>query len=45
VLARLGATNTHQRDFTLFLGSVLGLAVLAVVVFIATASREELDQE
>ena len=33
----------HQRRFTVFLGTVLGLAVLTVVIFVATAAREERD--
>jgi hypothetical protein len=37
VLATLGAASTHQRNFPLFLGLVLGVAVLIVVVFVATA--------
>jgi hypothetical protein len=35
----------HQRNFTGFLVSVLALAVLTVVVFVATASRGDVDPE
>ena len=35
----------HQRRVTVFLGVVLGLAVLTVVVFVATAAREEREPE
>ncbi|HEY7647649.1 MAG TPA: hypothetical protein VID04_01490 [Methylomirabilota bacterium] len=45
LLAYLGSTNTHQRDFTLFLVSVLGLAALAVTVFVLTAPRGGPDPE
>jgi hypothetical protein len=45
LLAFLGAAGTHQRNFTLFLGSVLGLAVLAVAVFVLTEPREGADRE
>jgi hypothetical protein len=38
VLAVLGAAHVHQRNFPLFLGSVLALAVLAVAVFVFTAA-------
>jgi hypothetical protein len=39
LLAALGTARTHQQSFTLFLGLVLGMAVLTVVVFVVTASR------
>jgi hypothetical protein len=29
----------HQQNFSLFLGAVMGLAVLAVAVFVLTAPR------
>lgn len=38
VLYRLGATGFHHRHFELFLAVVLGLAVLIVGVFVATAT-------
>ena len=37
MLAALGAANLHQQNFPLFLTAVLGLSVLAVVVFMLTA--------
>ena len=45
LLAVLGSAGTHQRNFTLFLGSVLGLAVLAVAVFVLTEPRGEPTRE
>jgi hypothetical protein len=36
----LGAARTHQQNFPLFLAAVLGLSVLAVAVFVLTASPE-----
>jgi len=39
LLAVLGTARTHQQSFALFLGLVLGMAVLTVVVFVVTASR------
>jgi hypothetical protein len=33
--------RTHQQNFTLFLSVVLGVALLVVVVFVATAPRDE----
>jgi hypothetical protein len=45
LLAVLGSAGTHQRNFTLFLGSVLGLAVLAVAVFVLTEPRGGADRE
>jgi hypothetical protein len=36
--------GTHQRNFTLFLGSVLGLAVLAVAVVVLTEPRGGADR-
>jgi hypothetical protein len=40
VLYGLGAAGFHHRYFDLFLAAVLGLAVLIVVVFVATAPDE-----
>jgi len=37
----LGAANTHQRNFPLFLTAVLALSALVVAVFVATADRRE----
>ena len=37
MLAVLGAANTHQRNFPLFLIAVLALSVVAVAVVVATA--------
>ena len=37
LLAVLGAARTHQQNFALFLTAVIGLSVLAVVVFVLTA--------
>ena len=45
LLAVLGGSGTHQRNFPLFLASVIGLSVLAVTVFIFTASPEAADAE
>lgn len=39
LLAAVGAAGTHQRDFPLFLTAVLGVSILAVVIFVATAPR------
>jgi hypothetical protein len=41
LLAALGVARTHQQNFTLFLSVVLGVAVLVVVVFVATEPRGE----
>lgn len=41
MLAALGATHMHQRDFPLFLVTVLGVSMLAVVVFVLTGSRDD----
>jgi uncharacterized membrane protein YeaQ/YmgE (transglycosylase-associated protein family) len=38
LLALLGAAGMHQKNFTLFLVSVLGAAVVTVVVYVATSS-------
>jgi hypothetical protein len=38
ILYSLGATGFHHRHFDLFLAAVLGLAVVTVAVFVATAS-------
>jgi hypothetical protein len=40
MLAALGARNMHQHNFPLFLGIVLGVAVLTAVVFMVTAPRD-----
>jgi cytochrome c oxidase assembly factor CtaG len=40
LLAVLGTARTHQQYFTVFLVAVIGLSVLAVVVFVLTAPRE-----
>ncbi|MGH7389767.1 MAG: hypothetical protein ACREM3_09960 [Candidatus Rokuibacteriota bacterium] len=40
ILYGLGTTGFHHRHFDLFLATVLGLAVLAVIVFVATARDE-----
>ena len=39
LLAVLGTARTHQQSFALFLGLVLGMAVLTVGVFVVTAPR------
>ena len=38
ILYALGATGFHHRHFDVFLATVLGLAVLTVAVFVATAT-------
>ncbi len=38
ILYALGSTGFHHRHFDVFLATVLGLAVLTVVVFAATAT-------
>ena len=43
LLAALGAAGTHQRHFTLFLAAVLGAAVVTVLVFVVTATRDAPD--
>lgn len=40
-LAVLGAARTHQQNFVLFLGIVLGLALAVVAVFVVTAGDDE----
>ena len=45
VLTWLGRANMHQRNFPLFLGAVLGLAVLIVGVFVATGSGDEAETD
>ena len=40
LLAVLGTARTHQQSFALFLGLVLGMAVLTVVVFVAPRPPE-----
>jgi len=37
VLGALGAARTHQQNFPLFLAVLVGLALLTVAVFVATA--------
>ncbi|HSF04626.1 MAG TPA: hypothetical protein VLG10_02450 [Methylomirabilota bacterium] len=39
ILYALGATGLHHRQFDLVLATVLGLAVLIVVIFAATATE------
>jgi len=41
LLAVLGAAGTHQRSFPLFLTAVLGLSVLTIAVFVATADTRK----
>jgi hypothetical protein len=41
VLAAFGAAQAHQKNFPLFLVTVLALSVLAVVVFVLTRSRDD----
>jgi len=41
VLGTAGTARTHQQNFVLFLGIVLGLAVAVVAVFVATAGDDE----
>jgi hypothetical protein len=36
----LGAARTHQQNFPLFLTVVVGLSMLAVAVFVVTATPE-----
>lgn len=43
LLGALGVARTHQHNFPLFLAAVLGLAVLIVVVFVATATGDARD--
>jgi hypothetical protein len=40
VLARLGETRLHLHDFPVFLAVLVGLALLTVGVFIATAAGQ-----
>jgi hypothetical protein len=35
-----GVARTHQANFPLFLGVVIGLSVLVVAVFVATATGD-----
>ena len=37
MLAGLGVARMHQTNFPLFLAAVLGMALLTVVAFVATA--------
>jgi len=39
LLGVLGASNTHQQNFPLFLTAVIGLSVLTVAVFVLTEPR------
>lgn len=41
LLGALGVARTHLHNFPLFLAAVLGLAVLVVVVFVATAGGDD----
>jgi hypothetical protein len=43
VLATLGSSHTHQRNFLLFLGAVVVLSLLTVAVFVLTAPRDRID--
>jgi hypothetical protein len=43
LLAFLGAAGMHQKNFTLFLIAVLGVTVVTVVVFVATAAGDATD--
>jgi hypothetical protein len=40
VLAVLGAARVHLQNFPLFLGVVLGAAIVTVAVLVATAGGE-----
>ena len=40
LLAVLGTARTHQQNFPLFLGVVLGVSVVTVTVFVLTARGE-----
>ena len=37
LLATLGVARTHLHNFPLFLGALVGMAVVIVAIFIATA--------
>lgn len=41
LLGALGVARTHLHNFPLFLAAVLGLAVLVVLVFVATAASDD----
>jgi hypothetical protein len=43
VLAVLGVARMHLQNFVLFLGIVLGLAIAVVAVYVATASRDDVQ--
>ena len=45
LLSALGTSHEHQQNFPVFLGSVMGLSVLAVAVFVLTAPPRGADQE
>lgn len=45
VLGALGAANTHQQNFILFLTAVLGLCVLTVAVFVLTEPARSDERE
>ena len=40
LLAALGVARTHLHNFPLFLGAVIGAAVMIVAVFVATAGGD-----
>jgi hypothetical protein len=40
LLALLGAANTHQRNFPVFLAAVFVVSVLTVAIYVVTAPRE-----
>ncbi|HET9855403.1 MAG TPA: hypothetical protein VFR53_10115 [Methylomirabilota bacterium] len=41
LLAVLGAANTHQRNFPVFLTAVLAVSVLTVAIYVATSRPRE----
>ena len=43
MLGVLGVARTHQQNFPLFLGVMLGMAVLTVVVYVATATGDRAE--
>jgi hypothetical protein len=44
LLAALGVARLHQQNFPLFLAAVLGVAVVTVVVLVATATGDSGSQ-
>jgi uncharacterized membrane protein YeaQ/YmgE (transglycosylase-associated protein family) len=40
LLAALGVARTHLHNFPLFLGALVGAAVVIVAVFVATATSD-----